>query len=256
MSTLSCEQCEDLLPGYLLDALGPEETAAVAEHLYTCAQCQALQAAYEMVLDRLAEAVRLETPPPALQQRVMSTIAADLVSVTGQEARPRHARWRPRWAVVWATASVLVFLGMGWWSWSAWKVVTRLRTNEQVLVQQLDIQSQALALLTAPDSRRAVLSAEQRASHGVLLLRATTPEAVLIVFDMPPLQPQRAYQLWLIRDGTRDNGGVFQVDARGFGMLRIQAPVPFATYQAAGITEEPSSGSPGPTSPRVIGGKL
>jgi anti-sigma-K factor RskA len=149
-----------------------------------------------------------------------------------------------------------VFLALGWWSWTAWTAVTRLRADEQALVRQLGIQSQALALLTVPDSRRAILSAEESQSRGVLLLRATTPEAVLIVLDLPPLQPHRAYQLWLLRDGARDNGGVFQVDDRGFGILRIQAPMPFATYRAAGITEEPSGGSPGPTSPRVIGGKL
>ena len=53
MTPLSCDQCEDLLPGYLLGALTPEEAAATAEHLYTCVQCQTSQLAYEAVLDRL-----------------------------------------------------------------------------------------------------------------------------------------------------------------------------------------------------------
>jgi hypothetical protein len=153
-------------------------------------------------------------------------------------------------------ANVILCLGLGWWAWSARHDVMRARANEQALVQQIDKQNQVLAFLTAPDSHRAVLSAEGSQSRGVLLLRATTPEAVLIVLDLPVLKPDRAYQLWLGREGGRDDGGVFQVDARGFGILRIQAPMPFASYNRVGITEEPASGSPGPTSPRVIGGKL
>jgi hypothetical protein len=132
-----------------------------------------------------------------------------------------------------------------------------MRAGEHALVRQLDIQSQALALLTVPDSHRALLGAEEgKPWRGVLLLRSTTSEAVLIVLDLPPLRPDRAYQLWLLRDGGRDNGGVFQVDERGFGIMRIQAPMPFASYQRVGITEEPSGGSSGPTTSRVIGGKL
>jgi anti-sigma-K factor RskA len=78
----------------------------------------------------------------------------------------------------------------------------------------------------------------------------------LIVQDLPLLPSDRVYQLWLLRDSTRDNGGIFQVDAQGFGMLLIHAPHPLADYRAAGITEEPAGGSSGPTSPRLIGGRL
>ena len=256
MNTLSCEQCEDLLPGYLLGTVTPEETAAVAEHLHTCAQCQASQQAYEMVLDRLAEAVDQQAPPPALQRRLLSIVEAELRPPAAARVRKRPGWWGGRGAAVWAVASVVLFLGLGWWTWTTWWVVARMRADEQALMHQLDIQSRALALLTAPDSRSAILSAESSQSRGVLLLQETASEAVLIARDLPPLKPDRVYQLWLLREGVRDNGGVFQVDTRGFGMLHIQAPVPFASYRAAGITEEPSGGSPGPTSPRVIGGPL
>jgi Anti-sigma-K factor rskA/Putative zinc-finger len=256
MNTLSHEQCEDLLPGYLLGTLTPDETAAVAEHLHSCAQCQASQSAYEMVLDRLCEAVDLQAPPPAVQQRLLSLIEAEPPPLAAARVQTRRGRWGGRVVAVWAAVSIVLCLGLGWWTWTTWQIVTRMRANEQALVRQLDIQRQALALLTAPGSRSAILSAEGSQSRGVLLLQETASEAVLIARDLPPLKANRVYQLWLLREGVRDNGGVFQVDPRGFGMLHIQAPLPFATYRAAGITEEPSGGSPGPTSPRVIGGPL
>ena len=259
MTPLSCDQCEDLLPGYLLGALTPEEAAATAEHLHTCVQCQALQLAYEAVLDRLGEAVGLHTPPPTVRQSLMATVQAELAPTVGRRRQEPHGRrraWTVRWGAVWAVATAVLFLGLGWGAWQAWNMVTQMRANEQALGQQLDMQRQALAILTAADSRRVVLSAEGRQARGVLLLRETTRDAVLIVLDLPQLQPDRGYQLWLAREGGRDDGGVFQVDERGFGMLRIHAPNPLATYRAVGITEEPITGSPGPTSPRVIGSPL
>jgi hypothetical protein len=259
MTPLSCDQCEDLLPGYLLGALTPEEAAAAAEHLYTCVQCQTSQLAYEAVLDRLGEAVGQHAPPPAVRQSLMATVQAELTPMVGrrrEEPRARWSAWTVRWVAVWAVATVVLCLGLGWGAWEALNMVKQLRANEQALVHQLDMQRQALAILTAADSRRVVLSAEGRQARGVLLLRETTPDAVLIVLDLPQLQPDRGYQLWLAREGGRDDGGVFQVDARGFGMLRIHAPNPLETYRAVGITEEPITGSPGPTSPRVIGSPL
>jgi anti-sigma-K factor RskA len=92
-------------------------------------------------------------------------------------------------------------------------------------------------------------------AHGLLLLKPEESHAVLIVQDLPPVPRDRAYQVWLVwGNGQRDNGGVFRVDEQGFGLMYITAPQPFTTYQRVGITEEPAGGSPGPTSPRVIGG--
>ena len=48
-SPLACDQCEALLPGYLLSALEAAEAVAVAEHLHTCHRCQASLVAYEVV---------------------------------------------------------------------------------------------------------------------------------------------------------------------------------------------------------------
>ena len=73
-AALTCDQCEALLPGYLLSALEVAEAAAVAEHLYTCHRCQASLIAYEVVCDRLAQAVPPHEPPADLQPRLMAAV--------------------------------------------------------------------------------------------------------------------------------------------------------------------------------------
>jgi anti-sigma factor RsiW len=73
-SPLTCDQCEALLPGYLLSALEVAEVAAVAEHVHTCDRCRASLVAYEAVCDRLAQAVPPHEPPAALRQRLMAAV--------------------------------------------------------------------------------------------------------------------------------------------------------------------------------------
>jgi anti-sigma factor RsiW len=73
-SPLTCDQCEALLPGYLLSAVEVAEAAAVAEHVHTCDRCQASLVAYEAVCDRLAQAVPLHEPPADLRQRLMAAV--------------------------------------------------------------------------------------------------------------------------------------------------------------------------------------
>ena len=132
-------------------------------------------------------------------------------------------------------------------------------TLGQDVQRQLALQRQAFTLLTAPEARPVPLRSNQADSRarGFLLLKPDDLHAVLIVQNLPSLPQDRAYQIWLgWGDRQRDNGGVFRVDEQGFGLVSITAPRPFTTYQRVGITEEPAGGSPGPTSPRVIGGTL
>ncbi|GIX48279.1 MAG: hypothetical protein KatS3mg131_2490 [Candidatus Tectimicrobiota bacterium] len=244
--SLSCEQCEDLLADYALQALTPQEAEPVAVHLATCPRCQASLAAYEDTLTRLAQAVPQYSPPPALWRRLRRRLPAPpLVS------RPRRGR-----RALAVAAGVVLLLGAAWGAWQAQREVVRLRQQWQVLRSELEVQRRALAFLTLPEVRQVSLRSDGGRARGVLLWHPEATQAVLIVQDLPPLAPDRVYQLWLLWDGKRDNGGIFRVDARGFGLLEVHAPKPLAAYQAAGITAEPAGGSPGPTSPRLLGGRL
>jgi anti-sigma-K factor RskA len=93
-------------------------------------------------------------------------------------------------------------------------------------------------------------------ARGFIYLDPSAESALLVAYRLPPLAPDRAYQLWLVSDGQRISGGVFKVDADGYGWLKVRAPQTMAAYQRAGITVEPSGGSPGPTGARVLGGDL
>lgn len=253
---LSCDQCEELLADYLLHALEPAVLSAVIEHLSTCDRCPVQLATYEAVLDQLAHAVPQQEPPADLGSRLL-TAAVEGSVLPAAATAPLRPRRRSRWAFLLTAANVVLSLGVGWWTWHVQREAALVHQRWQEVQRHLALQRQAFTLITAPEARPVVLRSDKPDSHarGVVLHQPEDPHAVLIVQDMPPLQQDRAYQLWLAwGDRQRDNGGVFRVDEQGFGVLPITAPRPFKAYHRMGITEEPAGGSPGPTSPGVIRG--
>lgn len=260
MATLSCDQCEERLAGYSLHALDRQETTEVAEHLSTCPRCPVSLAAYEAVLERLGQAVPQHDPPEELQQRLRVAVITPGPpgAPTPVPSRPRWRRvWTLRWELALAVVNVAFFLWTAWWAWQVRSGTAPGGSPRQQVAPER--QPPVFTLLVAPEMRRVFLRSDktENPAHGVLLLQPDDPQAVLVVQDLPPLQQNRVYQLWLAYgDQKRDNGGTFQVDAAGVGILHITAPRPLTMYRAVGITEEPAGGSQGPTSPRVIGGRL
>ena len=259
---LSCDQCEELLTDYLLRTLETEALSAVTEHLSTCDRCRAHLAAYEAVLDQLGHTVLQQEPPAELRSRLLAAALEGpmLPTAAPEPLRPhRQPTWKPRWAFLLTAANVVLCLGVGWWTWQVQREAALVDQRWQDVQRQLALQRQAFTLITTPEARPVPLRSDAAGSRarGLLLLQPADPHAVLIVQDLPPLRQDRAYQLWLVwGDRQRDSGGVFRVDEQGFGLVHITASRPFTTYRAVGITEEPAGGSPGPTSPRVIGGML
>lgn len=256
---ISCEQCEALLPGYALTALEADEAAAVAEHLSTCDRCPDSLHAYQAMVDRLADVVPAQSPPPEIWQRLQEAVDDERAIPSLAPVERRHRRRReksPRWVFGLATVQMFVLIALGWLAWTHWPPVLVARPVWEAMQQQLGVHRQMMVLLTAPDARRVVLHSDAGHAQGVLLLQPAETTAALVALDFPPLQPDRVYQLWLLRDHQRDNGGTFRVDQDGYAMLTVTAPRPLSAYRAAGITEEPAGGSAGPTTPRLVGSPL
>jgi anti-sigma-K factor RskA len=93
-------------------------------------------------------------------------------------------------------------------------------------------------------------------ASGMIVISRNGAQGTLVVDRLPTLPADRQYQLWLVKDGKRDSGGVFSVDDAGYASLWVWSPSPLQNYTSFGITIEPAGGSPGPTGQKVLGGKL
>lgn len=234
---------EALIPAYAIGALDSEEARQVEAHLARCATCRALLAQY----NQLAEDMLYAVPPVPVPDQVEAALRRELdTSPEKPAARPRAAFPFPRLAAYLAAAAVLLlFLGNG----VLLHRVNRLEAEARAQATALAVLARAPAVVLRGD-------APAPAAEGVLYLQPDTNLALLHVRNLPPVPEGKAYQVWLIHNGKRDSGGLFHVDEKGEAVLLIRAPRPLAEYQAIGVTVEPAGGSPGPTSPRVIGGKF
>lgn len=236
MSDLTHDDVRELLAAYALQILAEDEEQVVARHLHACAECRAELAAYQQVTDDLALGAPDEAPDAAAKQRLMARIQtqpkvmpAEPPPDLWQTIAAALRGWRP---VAVALAILLVISLALWWGQG--------RGPDVPAERQIEL----TATDAAPDA------------SGVIAIGAEARQGTLTVQGLPALDADRQYQLWLIKDGERVNGGVFSVSERGEASLTIAAPEPIDGYAAYGVTIEPFGGSPGPTGERVLGYNL
>jgi anti-sigma-K factor RskA len=237
------EAIEGLIPAYALGATDADEAQAVESHLPSCAACRALLADYRRLGDDMLYTAPVMAAPAGLTERMQRRLTAPPRKDT---PGPWWARLRLR-TVAPVLVGLVLLLAVTNLYWASRVMGLGRQATEQGAVLARFANAPAIPLIT--DTPAAYM-------QGVIYAPAEGQVALLCVYDMPALPAGKAYQLWLIRDGTRDNGGVFQVSKDGFGLLVVQPERPLSEYSAVGITVEPAGGSPAPTSPRVLGASL
>jgi len=237
------EAIEGLMPAYALGAVDPDESRAVEAHLRACATCRDLLTEYRDLSGDLLFAAPPMAAPAGITERMRQRLAP-----VRHEAAPRAwwTRLRGAFLVPALAAAVLLLLVTNLYWFGRMNRLDRQVTEQASLVASL-----ANAPATA-------LRAEASAPYaqGVVYKSNSGQAALLCVYGMPALPSDKSYQLWLIKDGKRESGGVFQVSEGGFGFLMVKPTRPLTDYGSVGITIEPIGGSPAPTSPRVLGGSL
>ena len=231
----------ELLPAYALGSLNEEEAVQVSEHLAACPECRAELLTYQAVTEHLALAAPDVAPPAGLKQKVMGGIP-----IPPEEPLPGSSQsWRqrladlfqgaaPAWGIAGlALIALLVVTGL-WWSQRAGR--------QRPMFTPGGMQVIALAGTDAAAQGAGTLVVSEDGEYGAL-----------VVDGLPPLDEEHQYQLWLIRDGQRTNGGVFSVNPEGYGVLWIESHEPLSSFTAFGVTAEPTGGSPGPSGPKVLG---
>jgi anti-sigma-K factor RskA len=234
---------EELIPAYALGATDPAESQAVQAHLPTCPACRALLAGYSELSGALLYAAPPMSAPRGMTERIQRRLAPPRQAVA---SAPWWARLRSG-ALVPALALAVLLLA-----------ITNLYWFDRTNGLQRQVAEQASLVASLADASAISLQADAPApnAQGVVYASTKGEIALLCVYGMPELPQDKTYQLWLIHDGKRESGGVFQVSEYGFGLLMVKPTRPLNEYSGLGITVEPIGGSPAPTSPRVLGGRL
>lgn len=263
---MDCRTVADELPAYSIGALDEPERSAVARHLQACPPCRA---EFEHLLSQvsaLALLVPQVQPLPHLEQRVLR--AATGAPWPRPATQTSHVGWRAlqRWSnrlslALAAAALAVAGLLSGVLLRSNAQLAAQVREQQAVtaaLQARVAEMDRVVELIAAPDTRVFEMQGTEAAqqARGRCFVSPQLGMGWLYVENLRPLPAGRVYQLWLLFDGERISGGTFTVDQSGSGALLFRAPGRLATYSGVGVTEEPEGGSPGPTTPRLLGASL
>jgi hypothetical protein len=119
------------------------------------------------------------------------------------------------------------------------------RVTQEAQLVSMTVATQATAVPLRP-------AAEQSAAKGKLLVDDQQGRALLVVYQLPALPDNLAYQIWLSHDGDRKPAGMFRVNRDGSATVEMAMPHDLASYRWIWVTVEPAEGSPEPQGEMVL----
>jgi hypothetical protein len=217
-----CRELRTLIGAQILGGLEADEAAAVRAHVASCPACAAEHARLAplpglLTLAAGAEAVALDPPSPALEERLLDAVA--------REAPPRRRRRRrrlPRVALVGAGAAALAAVAV-----AVVLLVSGGRTAAHVY---------PLALKAAPAAPAAGGRAELEAVDGGTALH-------LWVKGLPA-DRGTVYEVHCDAPGWSASAGTFRVDARGRAYVLLTTAARRGEYDAIRVLARVRGGRP------------
>jgi Anti-sigma-K factor rskA/Putative zinc-finger len=262
---LTHDEVVDLAASFVLDALEPDEMAAVREHLATCTEPHDEIVELGGVVPALAASVPLVEPPAALKARVMAAAAADLEarqiaadSTAIEAAAPpppqaddvvRPLRRGPNRLGAWALgiAAVIAIVALGAWNLSLQRQLDDAQAYQQQVAAVLDAAEQ-------PGALTAVLRAAD--ATGPSGFAAVTSEGIarIAMRDLAPVSGSEVYEAWVIAaDGVPVALGELQLQPGGAGYLEAGG-LPAESGIVLALTREPGPDSTTPSTAPISAG--
>jgi anti-sigma-K factor RskA len=210
---METELMHDLVAGYALDALTPEEERSFEAHLAGCSRCQEELAGFTTLAASLAFAAPESKPSPRVRGRLLAVAHND---------RAQVVPLRPRWAyaaVAIAAAAACLAVGLGVWG------ATRPGTQPSAL-RTLSLRGAAGTVVVTGDHH-----------------------ATLVVSGLPAAPSGKTYEIWVMRKNAAAPAGLFSAKSQT-ATVRLARPLPSGSF--VGVTLEPAGGSARPTAAPLV----
>jgi len=258
------DEIRELAAGYALGGLDGDDRARFEALLRAGDQEAAAELSdFEATLMGLA-AESTEAPPPGVKAAVMARVAAEARAKPREApARPAPARAAPRrswWPAAWAAAmaagiaAIVVGLSV---SATYEKRVEGLAREAAGLRAELGRQQAMVALIRDPATQIVALAGlEEAPSARARMIWNAPAGGLFIAAGLPAAPAGKTYQLWAIAGKNAPvSAGVFEVDARGTGSLRVLPLAGVDKVDVFAVTLEPAGGLPAPSGKMYLAGK-
>ena len=264
---LDCNQLRELIPAYIAGGIDAQEKAQIEASLEFCPEVAEELREYLAVTQALLHEPEPVQPPTYLHDKIMRaanppvtkpltrTQPIRTMPAAAAPALPRRFPGTRIWASLAAAAVLLLVVTNIYWL----AQVNELRDLNADVADLLAEERFVLASLGAGQSQRVELlptDGTGGTASATVLWSPLIERALLYTDQLPPLAPDRAYQLWTIGADGPLSEGVFQLDEQGTGVLVFTPRQPLSDYDAIAISSEPASGSPAPTTDPVAVGEV
>jgi len=252
------QHIEELFPFYALDALTDDERETVEAYLANHPEARLQVAEMIRAAATLPGSVSPIEPAPRTKEALMRRVVADRRAVSSAISQPTRnvSRLESLFRTFSLAAAAIAIL----WVIVLNIQVARLRNEIASLNDDLAAQSntlnQVIQRLPQENSSETITVSlkgtnAQPQAQGQLIANPASQSAVLVVTGLPPLEPDKTYQVWLIADAPI-SAGLLTVDANGQGVLIITSTESIGSFKSLGISVEPKGGSLQPTGDIVV----
>ncbi len=235
------EQIQELLAGYVLGNLSPEEAEILQELL-------AAQPELGHEVNQLQEV--LATMPYSLpESHPPQQVRSSLMKRT-QTSPSTHRRSWPRSSIIWGTAAAALLGAIGL---DDLHLRQQLETTQETTAEQRDL----LAMLQSPTTHLVSLKGMDRmaSASGNAVVAPNHSSAIFVLQNLPALPLGQSYCLWTIVDNRKVEAGEFRPNAQGQVFIKIPLSE-VNRISGFAVTIEPSPNPANPTGPMVMSSKL
>ncbi|AFY69050.1 Anti-sigma-K factor RskA [Thalassoporum mexicanum PCC 7367] len=248
---------QELLAGYVLGDLNPQEEAQVKQYLSEHPEAEREILALEQSLALLPFALPEAAPPESLKSNLLAQVEADIAQEAasslpqiGQVERVFQPHRSPKFGRLIAAAIAIVAVGLGGYSWS-------LQRKLAIAQQDLDAYHKAIAMLRQPDNRLLALQGMKNleGATGSFVITPGMEAAVLSVQNLEQLPPGMVYSMWAYVDGKKVDCVEFRPGQDGKVFMTVPLDRVLTNTQLVEVTVE-KAGTLKPSGEMVMKGDL
>jgi anti-sigma-K factor RskA len=245
------EHVDDLIEGYALGALEPSERNLVDQHRPVCPPCDKQVRSAEDTAHMLGFLATPVAPPSYCKSKLLEKIEREDFL-----RRPTRRSRVPSSLTAWTTVAALtLFMMTGAWSMSLQRQLSRMSgemtraRNEIAALQDTLAEVQAIRPLKGEGQSQYVA--------GNTFMKPGSKKALVVIRDLPPLQPGQTYQLWVAREGLQEPLVTFNpLPSDHTTQVEITPSEPMDSYKWIMVTVEHAGGGKQPSTQRVLFGDL
>ena len=254
------DEIRELAAVYALGGLDGEDVARF-EALLRSGDPEAIAALreFESTLVTLARESP-EAPPPSVKAALMQRIAAEAPvaprPTLAPPPRPRRSLWPIVWAGAMAVGIAAIVVGLSV-SGRYERRLEALAREAATLKAEVDRDRQLVEIIRDPATEIVALAGlEPAPGSRARVIWNERGGGLLVAPGLPPAPAGKTYQLWaIVGKQAPVSAGVFSVDAKGSGSLRVPTLAGVGKVDVFAVTLEPAGGLPAPSGPMYLAGK-